>query len=434
MGFVLLSAALAAAEPCYGLEGEHRVESEHFWITWDGDVIDEDQAELLAENAELGRETWLAMGYGFTDEPIRVDVTTLGGDGVSGLTTTRDCDGVPVPHVQLWIASWSDDAAGDVMVHETAHAAQYADMGAYTDSVNAWLWFMEGHATWLTAVARGDWAGWRWSAQRYVDHLELPLEHWLEGFLDGTSQDHMYGTTLMVAAFADRFGPEAVRDLWTWGGPRTGARLFFPDAVTGIGEDFHAFWASYLARLPQLDVPNADGMDLPRLGAEDLGAGSSAGAGGLGVAFARWRPGTTPANRSFELSFEGADLPWSVVLAAYSRRGALLEWAPIEVAAGVGSGWISYGGDDVEIVLVASPVTQDRAAVPFSWRASLGDVRDPMTSATVDRPAPTIEAVEDPTCGCRQGPFGLGWLVVTALAMTRRQKLPRGAAGGRDVG
>lgn len=377
----LIATALAATDPCYGHGASERADSEHFWVEWSPGTVEVDEAQAILKAAERGRETWLAMGYGFTDEAVRIDLVYLDTGGVSGLTTTQTCGDKPVPIIQLFFTSWDRKSVVDVVTHETVHAAQYADMGSYADSVQAWLWWMEGHATWMTPLADTQWHSFTFAVNGYTLDVGRPLHHGIEGFADESVQRHMYGTAWVVQALAIYAGDDAVRGTWTWGATQEAAPIWFPDAVAGAGVDFGAFWAWYLAMLPTMALDHGDAAYPPvpdTIVDRADASGELTVEGALGAAIVQI-PASRAHGGSLDVTISGDDVPWSVVLVR-THDGAVIDFAPVQVSSGAGEGWIA-GFDDVDGWIVASPISQDGAAHTLRWTTAPGKHRAPMDEA-----------------------------------------------------
>jgi hypothetical protein len=411
---LLLAQALAATDPCYGHSSSLFADSDHFWVEWEPGTVDEDQAQAVLTAAEHGRETWLAMGYGFTDEAVRIDLVYLETGGVSGLTTTQNCDGTPVPAIQLFFTAWDRKSVIDVVTHETVHAAQYADMGSYADSVASWLWWMEGHATWMTPLADTQWHSFTFAVNGYTLDVGRPLQHGIEGFADEGVQRHMYGTAWVVQALAIYAGEAAVRATWAWGADHTGAPIWFPDAVTGAGVDFDAFWAWYLAMLPTMALDHGDATYPPlpdAIATQAEASGDLTIEGALGAAIVQI-PASRARGGSLDLTVSGDDVPWSVVLVR-THDGAVIDFAPIPVVGGAGEGWIT-GFDDVDGWIVASPMSQDGQAHTLRWATTPGKHREPMDGVVV---------IDDSwETGCAHTSIASVFAVLVAAAAQRRRR------------
>lgn len=417
--------ALAADEPCYGHAREERLSSDHFWVEWSGSRLREERAEAMLEAAELARTTWLDLGYGFTDQPIVIEVLDFGDGGSSGLTTTRPCGEQLVPFIQIYLGRWDTLSLVDLVTHETAHAAQYADMGAYTDSVASWAWWMEGHATWLTPHASSQWDAWARSADGYTSNIELPLQHGVEGYLATATSDHMYGTTLLVHALAELTSPEVVRDTWTWGGPRSGQPIQFIDAIDAVTDGFVPLWTDYLTHLPTLNFKRGRSIQRPLAHiAEELPlTATHAGAGGLGVAIMRFPASLGDPDHSLSVQFDGGDQPWLVVLSATAPNESVVERVAFYTSDGQAEGWIS--SFDSDIWLVASPLSDARDLQPFTFTAELTDRKPPMDEATVYLPSRAEFSEEGCACAHAGRPWALAALLPLLAARRRYSKAHR---------
>jgi uncharacterized protein (TIGR03382 family) len=413
--------ALAASEPCYGHSQAERAESDHFWLEWPDGAVRQDQAAVVLDAMETAREKWLELGYGFTDGAIVAEIVPLGEQGISGLTTTKPCGDALEPFIQLYFGQWDSEDMIDVATHETAHAAQYADMGSYTDGVASWAWWMEGHATWLTPQADKQWDGWARTVGAYMERVQLPLVHGVEGYLDAEASRHMYGTTWVVHALAELVGDDAVRETWVWGGERAGERLSFIEAVDAVSPaGFTAFWGEYLARLPTTQIESRREVDRPpRTRVEALPAsGGEVGAGGLGVSIVQLPDRLADPDASVQFTFDGGGAPWLVVLVATARSGALVEYVVLDAADGQAEGWISRF--DVDLWLVASPLNDVVGLQPFTWTAALGEASAPMEGAVVLDPERSGDAAEG--CGCDHGGAAVSaWALLAALGLLRRR-------------
>lgn len=422
---LLLSLAYAADAPCYGHDFENRSESAHFWVEWPDGVVPLGGAQVVLQAAEDARTAYKRdLDYRITEEPVVIFVQDLGGSGVSGITQTRDCGGRPVPSVTLHVASWDDADVAEVTAHEIAHVVQYAYMGSYGDSVASWLWWMEGHATWLTPQSTGRWKPWSDTAQDYLDRAALPLHHDVMGFLDPDASAHMYGTTFLVEGLAAWAGEDKVREIWQWGADHSGELVFFPDAIAGVGLEFDAFWADQLARLPTLDVSRPERLTAPapvEVAAALPAAGTSAGPAGLGVELIHLPAALGAQRRALEVVFDGDPAaPWHVVLAR-TRDGALLDYVPLPVTDGHAEGTLAdFHG--VDGWLIASPHAAGSDPLPYRWSADLVANTAPMdgTVVVVEQPGGCVHAAVNRT-------FPIGLSLVALLGRRGQKKRSRPA-------
>lgn len=363
--------ALGADEPCYGHSAEHRVATDQFWVEWDGDFLNEAQAAVIGDAAEHAADTYREMGWPFTTEPVVIAVTEQGTFGISGLTRTSDCDAVPVPRIDLFLGQYDESSAVDVTSHEVAHIAEYAYMGAYNDSVDSWLWWMESTATWLTPHADGLWTGWGVTADPYLEHPELAMHHGLEGFLDENVSAHMYATTYVTETLAQYAGDDAVRGTWEYGAAHTGTPILFADAVNGAGVDFDAYWAWHLASLPTRDIERAAYVTETAIAATAgaLPDDGSGGPGGLGVEVVRFPSNLGAKKTQLDVTFDGDPaVPWHVVLVR-TTGDTVIDYVPLVVTDGHAEGHVS-GFYRVDGWLVVSPEAIDTAPRAYTWSAS----------------------------------------------------------------
>jgi MYXO-CTERM domain-containing protein len=422
-----VAVAPATDEPCGGHFSELRVSSDHFWVEWQEGVVSEADAADILEWAEHARQIYIDdLGFPFTDQPIIIRVQTDGlmEYSVSGLTRTTSCEGIGyVPTIDLTIGTYDVTDTRSVTSHEVAHAAQYAYMGDYYDSVTSWLWWMEGCATWATSYAIDDWSTWAYESGGYLEHPELGLHHGLVGFLDADVSDHMYGTAWLANYLeASTGGPDAVRSTWAWGAPASGELLFFPDAIAGIGLDFDTFWAGYLAVTTTLDVENGDRVSARLTPVADVGELPASGGSevetapqGLGWNAIHVDAAAGDKRRALEVTFSGdPEVPWHVVLVR-TWDGAVVDYVALEIGSdGQGTGWLS-GFDGVDGWIVVSPHAADVTPRDYTWDADL--VRDPgpMDGTVTLGAAPEVKGCSVVPGGTSAAPVVLAALAILAL-------------------
>ena len=419
------SAAIAgtAAEPCYGHSAENRISSDHFWVEWNDGVITPNRAPRLLEAAEAAREAYLGWGWSLTDEPIVVYLSSANGEGISGLTRTALCGGLPVPIIDLFVGSYDREDAAAVLTHEVAHAVQYADMGAYLDSVTSWLWWMEGTATWLTVRAVGDRDSYNWAASGYLVHPEFPLSWGVEGYIDPAAASHLYGTALLAETVDEQLGMEALRATWAWGAERSGEALRIDDAIAGIGGDFNSFWAQFLARVATKHFGEALAIEadpVAQFVIDQLPASVASvpltAPRYFGMNLIRIEPSALRRG-AVQLHFSGdSAVTWDLVVARADAEG-LLDYVRVPVENGVGEGWIHDANDRTSWV-VASPRGLGPSSTPgWAYTLDLERIRDPgpMDGRVVVREAPG---------GCEHSPtrHPLGISAMLALGWMRRRR------------
>jgi hypothetical protein len=435
--WLLTSLALAADEPCTGHVFEDRVSSEHFWVEWEPEILTEDQALAIADYAEQARSVYVdELGWPMTEEAIVYAVRASEGSGIGGLAQTETCDGVPVPQITLYLGEYSDSRALNVTAHELGHAAEYGYMSDYLDSVSSWLWWMEGSATWLAAQVDGDLALWASDVDGYMVSPQLGLHQGLSAFLYADRTNHMYGTAVIARYLQEQHGgAEVVRETWAYGGPLSGEKIYFPDALAAAGLDFDAVWAEWAARLPTVDlgwgVSLSQGptlltqvSELPASGEPEEDAQPQ----GLGFNIVSFEGGGQGRNQALSVVFDGdSSVAWTVVLVRAietSPGSPVLGYVPLDVDEnGHAEGWLSDFNNGVTGFLVVSPHSENRDERAWSWSAESIDDPGEM-GATV-----TLNA--DPEgCGCASGGHsGAGFLGgLLALCGVRRRRF---AAQGR---
>lgn len=431
MWTLALSVALAAEPPCTARRYDNELESEHFVVEWPDGVTDEAGARIVLDGLDEAREVYLAMGYPMPERQILTSLQPDGEFGMGGITQTSDCEEGPVPRITLLVGEWDADRARLLASHELAHAAQYGFMGRYVDSVASWIWLMEGHATWL-AVYGGDpeqeWVG---SARVYQARPDVRLHHDASAFLlPYPHPDHMYGTVLLVRTLDHAWGgPDTVRALWEWAAPRSGTRLWLPDAIAGIGLDFEAVWLDHLARFPTSDIGWEGNLQTPELSGsvDDLpGEGSgirpleNLGIGVVRVGLGRVRPG-----KALEVRVQGEAGPrWRGVIVRTlgdDPGSPVLDYLPLREEGGalVGTSAPVERGEAVWVVVSpeGAPL-DDEGAWTWTWEARQARPPEELPGLV------TVSEREAPgACGCASGGPGslaYAWLALTWLARRRR--------------
>ncbi len=240
-------------EPCYGLEGQAQAEGRHLWVEYDDD-LSPGRAEGVLEAADDAWEYYVdVFGWPAPPEPMamRADLTS---DMAFGQCISLECDGVHVPRCHVFGPSFAAGRQDNTAAHEIGHAFQYGLMGNYIDSLASWAWWMEGTAEYMSYTIEEDPGTWS-AISVYLGNPQWMLHNEFAEFVSGNRTGHMYGTAIL-GFFIDEYygGPHTVRQTWEWGAARSGERIFFPDAIEGVGIDFDEFWDHYLARLTVLDL------------------------------------------------------------------------------------------------------------------------------------------------------------------------------------
>ena len=95
IGGLLAGAAVSwgADEPCYGHAYDDRVEGEHFWIEWEPELIEVDQAYVLLDAMEAAWVRFVDdLGWKAPHPSIVVAVEEAPEGGPAGICQTRECD------------------------------------------------------------------------------------------------------------------------------------------------------------------------------------------------------------------------------------------------------------------------------------------------------------------------------------------------------
>jgi len=433
--FSLLSLSAHAAEPpCYGINKENQMDSAHYWVAWDGDLLTEADATSILDSAEAARQVYKDMGFTITDEPVlyRVGPPVLGGGGASGLTRTETCEGVgPVPIIDLYLDAWSASGLNNLVAHELAHVVQYSYMGNYDDAVVSWLWWMEASATWMAYKYDDDAYGWRIDAQSFASTPDLALEQDMSALIDPSLTGHMYGSTMITAWLEARYGLQSVIDTWEWGGPNTGSALSINDALDGTGLGADDAFSRWMADAAAGDHPGFD---------EGLNVFFEGSAAALPASFESWdqtapqghgmnlfKVNPTAAKKSDTVAFRfdgDPSVPWRVVLAkgTFDEGGnRLVDYVPLRTDDnGVAEGWLTGFTDALSLYVVVSPDVVSKTRYSYTVSAEVIDGADPMPGTVVVKDAPA-------SGGCNHGAPGVptgGWALASLMALAglrRRQ-------------
>ncbi len=433
MWMLSLTVAVAAEEPCTGHVFDERVDSEHFWVEWEGDTITEAQGTGIATYAERARGVFVdELGWPLTDEAIVYAVRDAEGSGIGGLAQTESCDGVSVPQIELYMGEYSETRALNIAAHELGHAAQYGYMGDYLDSVQSWLWWMEGTATWLASEVDGDPYSWAWDVEQYLSHPYIGLHQGLSAFLYPERSNHMYGTAVIASYLAEHHGGAGIiRDTWAFGGPLTGEEIDFRDALVAVGLDFEAVWAEWAARMPTVDLAWGYAVEHGVVALESVGSLPASGAPayelepqGLGFNAVHFEAGVGGRDQALSVVFEGdPEVPWTVVLVRVLDTAPgtpVLEYVPLAVdGQGRAEGWLSALHRGAAAFLVVSPHAIDLAPHAWSWSAESIDDPGPMDA--------TVVLSEEPEgCGCAAGSRPVGTVPALLVLLLLRRRRPMG--------
>ena len=454
----VLSLLLSIAEPCYGLEGTAQVEGRHLWVEYDMS-LSEESATSLTEVCDDAWDVFVdELGWPAPPGPIavRADLTA---DMAGGQCITVECGAEHVPRCHVFKPAFDAGLAArnNTAAHEIGHAFQYALMGAYTDSLTSWAWWMEGSATWISHYAQPHASVWS-AMTSYIGNPQWALHNDFQEILNGNRGGHMYGTAVL-AFFIDQYygGPDTVRQTWEWGAEQSGERIFFPDAIEGVGIDFDEFWPHYLATLTVLDLEGgADVGAIPghMVISELPGAGApppEARPEGLGIGIVRVPAGLGAEGMDLRVELDvDASVPWHAALAktdGLEPGSEVIEYVRGEFdEAGHAVLVLPNFDGSAEGFLAVSPESIERTQFAYEIAAELvesgaGDTGETgamtggvgsstgvattggTTSGTDTDGEPEAEAPEAGGCGCRSGQRDLpGWLWLVPLAAIRRRR------------
>lgn len=418
---LVLSRAVAAAgpSPCEALQAPERsLAGEHFWIEWDAAVGDPVIAQQTLDWAEEARQTYIDLGWPFTDRTILIRLTASDA-GSGGLATTSQCpDGAIVPLLTLF-ATTPGDPGRNITMHEVGHAAEYGYMGAYLDAVTSWPWWLEGTAVWLATKSDGDHDEWADDAENYLEAPYLGLHQTPFAYTDPVASRFLYGTGLIVQHLENEAGADAVRETWAYGATVTGTPIAFPDAIEAAGLDWPAFWHGFMASVTVLDDPRADLFFAGPWIEERVNALPAAGApgpktrpAGLGLGLIQFKRSAGAPDHDLVVTFDGDPaVPWMAVLVRTTGQapgGQVVDVVPMDVDSD-GHGEVALRDFDgsADGWLVVSP--QDTTLEPrdYAWSAELRGPPEPG---------------EPKGCGCASAPRdATGLLALVGLGFARRR-------------
>lgn len=388
---------LAIPEPCYGLDGPASIEGLHVWVEYPNGVS-EAQAMRVLEAADAAWEIYAQeLGWAEPPEPIAVQIDPLN-DTASGQCITTDCDGVAVPLCRVFGPAFDADHEEQTTAHEIGHAFQYALMGSYLDSLTSWAWWMEGSASWIESYYEPHPRVWG-RVDDYVANPQWTLHNDFADLFAGNRGGHMYGT-VVLAFFLDQYygGPDTVRATWEWGAEHSGEKIFFRDAIEGIGLSFAEVWPHYLATIAVLDLEGAENVaQIP--GHTVLSALPASGAApeasrpeGLGFALVHVPAELGMPGMDLRVQVDGdASVPWHAVLARTDGvvpGSAVLDYVVAQWDdAGHGELLLPAFDGSAEVFLAVSPEALE--STPFGYSITAELVPSSADSSTTDDPTTT---------------------------------------------
>ncbi|MBK8715776.1 MAG: hypothetical protein IPN32_13660 [Deltaproteobacteria bacterium] len=381
---------------------------------------------------------------------MRADLAT---DTAYGQCVTVACEDDDVPLCSIFGPAFDDNEHAQTSAHEMGHAFQYALMGSYLDSLASWAWWMEGTASWIENFYAEDPRVWSRVGQ-YVANPQWGLHSDFSDLFAGVRGDHMYGTAVLAYFLEQEYGgPDTVRATWEWGAEHSGEKIFFRDAIEGIGLSFDEVWPHYLATLSVLDLEGGENVEaipghmvinaLPGEGAPP--AASLPEGLGFGVVHLPATLGMAGMDLRVELDAEAA-VPWHAVLArtdGVTPGSAVLDYA-VATWDDAGHGEVVLTGFDgsADAFLVVSPESIEKHPFGYSLRAELvpAGAADGSTSSdasTTDggatatgsddggsetTTAPASEGAAGCSCSSAHGAGGAAWCVPVVAVWARRRR------------
>jgi len=416
--FLALNAA--AAPPCNPINSDLFIRGEHFWVRWDAEVGDEEEAEQVLQWAEEARESYIDLGWPITDQTIIIGIEQSPQAG--GLCSTAECpDGTVVPVITLF-ATGPSQSGENTVKHEVVHAFEYYHMGSYIDAITSWAWWVEGTASWLVIHGDNDLGKWRSTILDYVDEPWIGLHQTPLAYLPGSSTNgFMYGTALIAKYIEDEYGMETMQKMWEYGGTQTGTPVYLPDAIEAADLEWEPFWQDFMAMMTVMDMEGGDEMYANSFKETKVGSLPADGAPkvkrmpqGLGLSIVHFKSKSGQEARSLDVSFEGdPEVEWMAVLVRTKNTGPggkVKEVVPFELKDGKGEASLDAFDGTREGYLVVSPMGMSLEGHDYSWSASLGG-------------GPKVGAEEEGGCGCSSTPLGVGWVgLLGLLSLVRRRQ------------
>lgn len=452
----LVALVLALPEPCYGVDAP-ALEGTHVWMEYPAS-LSESQAMSVLEAADAawdiyeGELGWLAPSQAMT---VQADLVT---DTAYGQCVTVACDDVEVPLCTIFGPSFDDGQQAQTSAHEMGHAFQYALMGGYLDSLASWAWWMEGTASWLETFYAEDPRVWD-RVGEYVANPQWGLHSDFSDLFAGVRGSHMYGTAVLAFFLEQEYGgPDTVRAIWEWGATYSGEKIFFRDAIEGIGLSFDEVWPHYLAAISVLDIEGGENvaqipghMVIDQLPGEGAPPAASLPEGlGFGVVHLPAALGMPGMELRVEIDAD-ASVPWHAVLArtdGVAPGSVVLDYVVATWdEAGHGELVLPAFDGSADAFLVVSPEAIEKDPFGYSLRALLVPTGSADGSTSSDASssdgggttgtdeggsgseAPAADDGGGAGCGCgsSQGSLGgaWGWLPLVAWERRRRRSAAR---------
>ena len=228
-----------ASDTCWESRKENRLDTEHFSIQWDGDVISDDAAQAFADSLEESWEIEIdELGWrkpsGSDRYLMRVEVERMGG-GAGAYTSVDYCDGAYRPYVVASSCSFRQGNWYKTMAcHELHHAIQYAYGFAHE------FWWWEATATWVEDLVypyANDWAN---ALYMFSQSPHLGMNSSAGNSNDQELFWHTYGMGIWGMYLDQKVGGnEFVRATWEASESAFCQYcLWMPDVIDDLDEDF----------------------------------------------------------------------------------------------------------------------------------------------------------------------------------------------------
>ena len=362
------------SDTCWASRKENRLDTEHFSLQWDGDVISDDDAQAFADSLEESWEIEIEeLGWrkpsGSDRYLMRVEVERMGG-GAGAYTSVDYCDGGYRPYVVASASSFRQGSWYKTMAcHELHHAIQYAYGFAHE------FWWWEATATWVEDLVypyANDWAN---ALYMFSQSPHLGMNSSAGNSNDQELFWHTYGMGIWGMYLDQKVGGnEFVRSTWEIAaGSSCQYCLWMPDVIEDLGENFDELYADFLAttavmdyrdRLMLTDVRRTTTIQTMPV---DGQAPSYGRPQSLGMNIIEFDADLGKEGKVLEVSFDGASYPdyWVAVLARGNTKVDEMVVFDID-AKGDGLAYIPFEGD-APVHFIVSPVNEDAQGYSYNW-------------------------------------------------------------------
>ena len=424
--------AYPSKRPSWAGDGDYKIVTEHFSVEWDGSAITESKAQSFADALEHSWEVEFdEMGWRRPSSSSKYLTLAYvsGGNYAGAVTTVEYCGGDYVPYIVAGKSAfsggtWYQDMAG----HELNHASQFSYGYGHE------FYFWESTATWIEEYIYPSHNAWAPYITGYSQAPHLAINK-------SSQQDqdifyHMYGMAILNF-YLDEYvgGPEFVEELWEYA-TSNGSQydLWIGEVLEDKGYDWSEIYDGFIATNAVMDYDESayftevDRVDSVNSFPETGGNSGSDKPEGYGQNYIRIKTGKASDELpDLSVSFDGANsVEWSVQLVG-EVDGEITETVRLDVAEGLGEGFLSDIGQFDMVWMVVSPLTTKTKAYNYTWALDLVNA-NPSSGDSGDLPG-LGDSGDDagPVGGCAcssgsLGPRGLLWLGAVVPWILRRRR------------